>query len=132
MLYEVITDYQRGFLLNNKPVKLIGVNRHQHYGYIGDALPNSLHYKDVLQLKQLGCNVIRTAHYPQDNALIEACDQLGVLIYEEAPTWIKIGTPAWFDNYEEALRRCIRNHRNHPSVVIWGAGINHRGSYNFV
>lgn len=118
---------REGFLLNGKPIKLIGANRHQHFPYIGDALPNSLHYKDMLQFKALGFNVVRTAHYPQDNALIEACDKLGILVYEEAPTWINIGGEAWFDNLERATRTMIRNHRNHPSVVIWGAGINHRG-----
>lgn len=118
---------REGFLLNGKPIKLIGANRHQHFPYIGDALPNSLHYKDMLQFKELGFNVVRTAHYPQDNALIEACDELGILVYEEAPTWIDIGGKAWFANLEKAARTMIRNHRNHPSVVIWGAGINHRG-----
>jgi len=116
-----------GFLLNGKPVKMIGANRHQHYPYIGDAVPNALHYKDVWQFKQIGFNIIRTAHYPQDNALLEACDRLGILVYEEPPTWISIGNDAWFDNLEQAARRMVRNHRNHPSVVIWGAGINHRG-----
>lgn len=116
-----------GFLINGKPFKMIGANRHQHYPYIGDALPNSLHYKDVWQFKQIGFNTIRTAHYPQDNALLEACDELGILCYEEPPTWIAIGNDAWFDNLEIAARVMVRNHRNHPSVVIWGAGINHRG-----
>ncbi|TGV03875.1 DUF4982 domain-containing protein [Flavivirga rizhaonensis] len=118
---------KEGVLLNGKPIKLIGTNRHQHYGFIGDAVPNALHYKDVLQLKELGMNVLRTAHYPHDNAIIEACDKLGMLVYEEAPTWMSIGNEDWFNNYEKAARTMVRNHRNHPSVFIWGAGINHRG-----
>jgi beta-galactosidase len=116
-----------GLLLNGEPLKLIGVNRHQHYGFIGDAMPDALHYKDVLQLKELGMNVLRTAHYPHDNAILEACDELGILVYEEAPTWMSIGNKAWFDNYEKATRAMVRNHKNHTSVFIWGAGINHRG-----
>lgn len=116
-----------GLLLNGKLVKMVGANRHQHYAYIGDALPNSLHYKDMWQFKQIGYNTVRTAHYPQDNALLDACDELGILVYEEPPTWIGIGDDKWFDNLELAARRMVRNHRNHPSVVIWGAGINHRG-----
>lgn len=118
---------REGFLLNGEPIELIGANRHQHFGYIGDALPNSLHRKDMLQFKALGFNVVRTAHYPQDNALVEACDELGILVYEEAPTWISIGNDAWFENLEKAARVMVRNHRNHPSVVIWGGGLNHRG-----
>ncbi|MEN0051371.1 MAG: glycoside hydrolase family 2 TIM barrel-domain containing protein, partial [Bacteroidota bacterium] len=118
---------REGFLLNGKPIKLIGMNRHQHYFFIGDAMPNALHYKDMLQFKELGFNVLRTAHYPHDNAIMEACDELGILVYEEAPTWIDIGGDAWFDNLDKAARRMVRNHRNHPSIVIWGGGINHRG-----
>ena len=117
----------QGIVLNGKPIKLIGMNRHQHYGFIGDAMPNSLHYKDMWQLKQFGINTMRTAHYPHDDAVLDACDELGILVYEEAPTWMSIGNDAWFDNYEIAARRMVRNHRNHPSIIIWGAGINHRG-----
>lgn len=121
-------DNEQGFMLNEKPIKLIGFNRHQHHAYIGDALPNSLHYKDMLQFKQLGFNVMRTAHYPHDDAIMEACDELGILVYEEAPTWITISrNPIWWKNLELSARIMVRNHRNHPSIVIWGAGINHRG-----
>ncbi|GAA4236674.1 hypothetical protein GCM10022291_21560 [Postechiella marina] len=121
-------DPVRGFLLNNEPIELIGANRHQQYPYIGDALPNALHYKDMLQFKAYGFNIMRTAHYPQDNALIEACDELGILVYEEAPTWISISDKdAWWDNLESAARTMVRNHRNHASVIMWGAGVNHRG-----
>ncbi|MEX0320894.1 MAG: glycoside hydrolase family 2 TIM barrel-domain containing protein [Puniceicoccaceae bacterium] len=120
-------DPEEGFKLNGKVIELIGMNRHQHYGFIGDAMPDSLHYKDMLQFKELGFNVMRTAHYPQDNAIMDACDELGILAYEEAPTWIAIGNDAWMDNLEKGSRIMVRNHRNHPSLVIWGAGINHRG-----
>jgi len=121
-------DNELGFILNGKPIDLIGFNRHQHYAYLGDALPNSLHYKDMLQFKQLGFNVVRTAHYPHDNALMDACDELGILVYEEAPTWVNVSKdPKWWDNFEKTARIMVRNHRNHPSIVIWGAGINHRG-----
>jgi len=120
---------QQGLLLNGQPLKLIGVNRHQHMAYIGDAVPNSLHFKDALQIKQAGFNIVRLAHYPHDDAFLDACDQLGLLVYEEAPTWISMdGDAVWYDNLEAALRRAIRNHRNHPSVIIWGGGINHRGA----
>ncbi len=121
-------DPVRGFLLNNEPIELIGANRHQQYPYVGDAVPNALHYKDMLQFKEYGFNIMRTAHYPQDNALIDACDELGILVYEEAPTWISISDKnEWWNNLEKSARTMIRNHRNHPSVIMWGAGVNHRG-----
>ncbi|MEP2240430.1 MAG: glycoside hydrolase family 2 TIM barrel-domain containing protein [Maribacter sp.] len=118
----------RGFMLNGRPIELMGFNRHQHFPYIGDAVPDALHYKDMLQFKEFGFNIMRTAHYPQDNAILEACDRLGILVYEEAPSWISMSTgKEWWNNFEQAERVMIRNHRNHPSVIIWGGGINHRG-----
>ena len=117
----------QGFFLNGKPLTLIGGNRHQHYPYIGDAVPDSLHRQDALQMKEAGFNVVRLAHYPHCNAFIEACDELGIFVYEEAPSWIEFGSELWMDRLEEAQRRMIRNHRNHPSILIWAAGINHRG-----
>lgn len=121
-------DPVRGFILNGKPIELIGANRHQQYPYLGDAVPNALHYKDMVQFKEYGWNIMRTAHYPQDDALIDACDELGILVYEEAPTWISISDKAlWWDNLEQSARTMVRNHRNHPSIVMWGAGVNHRG-----
>ncbi len=127
-LRKIEYDHETGFRVNGKPLELIGFNRHQHYGYIGDAMPNSLHYKDMLQFKQWGFNCMRTAHYPQDDEIIKACDELGILVYEEAPTWISMSTEKeWFENEREAARAMIRNHKNSPSVFIWGGGINHRG-----
>ena len=121
-------DPEKGFKLNGKVIELIGFNRHQHYGFIGDALPNSLHYKDMLDFKNMGFNVVRCAHYPHDDEIMRACDELGILVYEEAPTWINISqNPKWYENFEKAARTMVRNHKNHPSIVIWGAGINHRG-----
>ncbi|MDI1334544.1 MAG: glycoside hydrolase family 2 TIM barrel-domain containing protein [Lacunisphaera sp.] len=117
-----------GFFINGVLTKLIGTNRHQHFGYIGDALPDSLHWQDALQFKHAGFNVVRLAHYPQDNAFLDACDRLGILVYEEGPSWISIGDAEWQRNLELAERRMIRNHRNHPSVFLWGAGINHRST----
>ncbi len=73
-------------------------------------------------------NIVRLAHYPHDNSFIEASDELGLIIVEEPPTWIGIGGDTWMDNLEQATRRMIRNHRNHPSILGWGAGINHRGT----
>jgi len=117
----------KGFVLNGEPLFLIGANRHQNYPIIGDAVPNSFHYNEALQYKNAGMNIIRLSHYTQDDAFIKACDELGIIIYEEPSTWIEWGDKAWFDNLDTATRAMIRNHRNHPSIVFWGAGINHRG-----
>jgi beta-galactosidase len=115
------------FMLNGKPLWLVGVNRHQNYPIIGDATPDALGLAEAQQYKDAGMNCIRLSHYTQDESFITACDRLGILVYEEAPTWIDWGDQQWWDNLEEALRTTIRAHRNHPSIFIWGAGINHRG-----
>ena len=117
-----------GLLLNGKPIEIIGANRHQHYPYIGDAVPNNLHRNDAIKFKQAGMNLVRLAHYPHDNSFIEACDELGLIVVEEPPSWIEIGGEVWMDRLEQAARVMIRNHRNHPSILGWGAGINHRGT----
>lgn len=118
----------QGLLLNGKPIEIIGANRHQHYPYIGDAVPNNLHRNDAIKFKQAGMNLVRLAHYPHDNAFIEACDELGLIVVEEPPTWIEFGDEVWMDRLDLVTRRMIRNHRNHPSILGWGAGINHRGT----
>ncbi len=116
-----------GFLLNGEPFFMVGLNRHQNYPHIGDAVPNSLHYEEVLRFREAGINTIRLSHYPQDDAFIEACDELGILVFEEPATWIEWEEGEWMDKLAQSLRIIIRNHRNHPSIIIWGAGINHRG-----
>lgn len=118
----------QGLLLNGEPFFMIGANRHQCFANIGDAVPNSLHYEDALRFKEAGINTIRLSHYPQDDAFVEACDELGILLYEESATWIDWEQGEWMDRLEEQTRVMIRNHRNHPSIAIWGAGINHRGT----
>lgn len=124
--FEHTTD--RGFLLNGEPLELIGANRHQQYPYLGDAVPNNLHRADAIKFKRSGVNVIRLAHYPHDDAFLDSCDELGLLVCEEPPTWIEFGSPLFMDRLEQAQRVTIRNHRNHPCVWGWAGGINHRGT----
>ena len=121
-----LVDGQK-FMLNGEPLWLVGVNRHQNFPIIGDATPDALGVAEARQYKAAGMNCIRLSHYTQDESFISACDSLGILVYEEAPTWIDWGDQQWWDNLESALRTTIRAHRNHPSIIIWGAGINHRG-----
>ena len=123
---------KHGVRLNGKSIELIGANRHQQYPYIGNAVPDNLHYHDMWLLKQAGMNCVRLAHYPQDNAVLNACDDLGILVTEEPPTWIDTGSGQWIKNLESAQRRMIRNHRNHPSIFMWAAGINHLGYREFL
>lgn len=78
-------DAENGFYLNDKPYKLIGTNRHQDLLGQGNALSNEQHDNDMMQLKEMGINVLRISHYPQDPRVLEACDRLGFIASEEIP-----------------------------------------------
>ena len=108
------------FKINGEPLKLSGANRHQEYVNIGDGVPDSLHIKDALKLREAGFNCIRTGHYPQSESFMDACDELGLLCIVPTPGW------QWFkdtDLFKERsyqnIRELIRWHRNRPSIMIW-------------
>lgn len=114
-------DGEKGFSLNGKPYKLRGVNRHQDQAPVGVALDDEAHRRDIRLIKEMGCNFIRIAHYPQDDALVEACDEMGLLAWEEIPIInIVPDTPGYDDNCETNLTEMIRQHYNHPSIIAWG------------
>lgn len=115
-------DKTPGFYLNGKRYRqFVGANRHQDFAYVGNAVPNSQQWRDVVRLKQAGFNIIRTAHYPQDPSFMDACDELGIFIIVATPGW-----QYWNKNdaiFEERVlqntREIIRRDRNHPSVLMW-------------
>lgn len=114
-------DGNKGFSLNGKSYKLRGVNRHQDQAPVGVALDDEAHRRDIRLIKELGCNFIRISHYPQDDAIVEMCDELGLLAWEEIPIInIVPDTPGYADNCELNLREMIRQHYNHPSIIAWG------------
>jgi beta-galactosidase len=115
-------DPQSGFSLNGKKLFLQGTNRHQDMQYKGSALSNEEHVRDLEIIKNMGCNFLRLAHYPQDPAVLEAADRLGLLIWEEIPVVNYIDTGKEFAlNCQNAAREMIRQHFNHPSVILWGS-----------
>ena len=112
-------DGSKGFFLNGKSYKLRGLNRHQDQAPAGVALDDEAHRRDIFLMKELGCNFIRISHFPQDDAILEMCDELGLL--EEIPIInIVPNTPGYDDNCEYNLREMIRQHYNHSSVITWG------------
>lgn len=113
-------DADSGFYLNGKQLKLMGVNRHQDYQGRGNALSNARHVADVELAKATGANFLRTAHYPQDPAVLEACDRLGLLVSMEIPLDHEItDSEAFYSNTVRMQREMIRQNFNHPSVIIW-------------
>ncbi|HEO69885.1 MAG TPA: hypothetical protein ENN80_01380, partial [Candidatus Hydrogenedentes bacterium] len=116
--YEFTRD--AGLVFNGKPLKLRGVNRHQDYPGLGNALPQRLQVRDAEIIKGMGANFVRTSHYPQHPAFLAACDFLGLLVYEEIASWQYIGGERFKRNAEAMLRQMIARDRNHPSVILWG------------
>ncbi len=114
-----------GFYLNGKKTFLRGLNRHQCYPYIGYAAPASMQREDARILKQeLGCNAVRTSHYPQSMHFISACDELGLLVFTEIPGWQHIGDDAWKRQAVENTREMLMQYRSCTSVILWGVRIN--------
>jgi beta-galactosidase len=114
-----------GFYLNGERIKLRGLNRHQFYPYIGAAAPARLQRKDAEIIKyEMGCNIVRTSHYPQSPHFLDRCDEIGLLVFEEIPGWQHIGDADWQCIALDNVREMITRDWNHPSIIIWGVRIN--------
>lgn len=114
-----------GFYLNGDKVFLRGLNRHQTYPYVGAAASDRLQAYDADIIKyQLGCNIVRTSHYPQSTAFLDRCDEIGLLVFEEIPGWQWIGDAAWKQISLRDVRAMIERDWNHPSIIVWGVRIN--------
>ena len=115
----------QGFMLNGQHIKLRGLNRHQTFPYVGGAMPARVQRRDAFILKRdLKINLVRTSHYPQSPHFLDACDELGLLVFEEIPGWQHIGDQAWQDLAVRNVEQMIRRDRNHPSIILWGVRIN--------
>lgn len=112
-------DPNTGFFLNGKSLKLMGTSRHQDYPGMGNALSDAMHVRDVELLKDMGGNFLRVAHYPQDPAILQACDRLGILASVETPVMGFTDSEAFAASAKQQHREVILQHYNHPSVIIW-------------
>ena len=114
-----------GFLLNGRPLKIRGLNRHQSFPYVGYAMGRRAQEKDADLLKKLlKCNLVRTSHYPQSSYFLDRCDEIGLLVFEEIPGWQHIGGETWKNESVENVRRMVERDWNHPSIILWGVRIN--------
>ncbi len=109
-------DAERGFFLNGKPLKIKGTCNHQDHAGIGVALPDAVQYYRVRKLQEMGCNAMRTSHNPPTPELLDACDELGMLVMDE--TRMLSSNPEGLAQFEHMIRR----DRNHPSVILWSMG----------
>ncbi len=109
-------DAQHGFFLNEKPLKIKGTCNHRDHAGVGAALPDRLHRWRIEKLKQMGSNAFRCAHYPHAKELLDACDELGMLVMCE--NRVASSAPEHLADFETMIRR----DRNHPSVILWAIG----------
>ena len=123
----------QGFSLNGAIVKLRGLDRHQTFPWVGQAMPARVQRQDAIILrKNLKCNIVRTSHYPQSRHFLDACDEIGLLVLEEIPGWQHIGDQAWQDLAVDNVDRMICRDWNHPSIILWGVRINEsRDNHDF-
>ena len=119
-----------GFHLNGKPFKLFGLNRHQLFPYLGMAANERLQRRDAELLKTtLNCNMVRCSHYPQSPHFLDACDELGLMVWEEPPGWQYVGTDKAFqDLVVRNVHDMVMRDRNRPSVIVWATRLNETGN----
>lgn len=122
-LREIRCDGQR-LLLNGEPIFLRGVNRHEDHGEHGGALPVRAMRRDVELIRQLNANAVRTSHYPNDERFLDLCDEAGLLVWEEnharGQGLDQMRHPAFRKHALDSAREMVEQHRNHPSIVLWG------------
>ncbi|MCW2931145.1 MAG: lacZ2 [Actinomycetia bacterium] len=123
--FRTISFQEDGFYLNGRRVKLFGLNRHQLYPFAGAAMPARVQARDAQILREeLNCTMVRCSHYPQSEDFLDACDELGLMVWDEVPGWGYIGDPAWRDLACRDVAAMIVRDRNHPSVILWGVRLN--------
>lgn len=131
-------------LVNSRPIKLIGVNRHDHSHLGGKTVTREEMLKDVLLMKQFNFNAVRTSHYPNDPYFLDLCDEYGLYVMDETNlethgiTGQLTNDPLWATSFLERALRMIERDRNHPAIISWslgneaGTGPNHAAMYGWI
>ncbi|MGI2292743.1 glycoside hydrolase family 2 TIM barrel-domain containing protein [Paenibacillus sp. GXUN7292] len=111
------------FLLNGERLLLQGTHRHEDFAGVGPAMTEAMITEEMRVIKEMGVNFIRLGHYQQSRIVLELCDELGILVWEEIP-WSRggLGGEGYRQQCIDMLRAMITQHRNHPSVILWGLG----------
>ena len=123
---RTVTVTENNICINQEPVFLRGLNRHQSFPYVGYAATASLQREDARILdEELGVNAVRTSHYPQSQYFIDECDKRGILVFTEIPGWQHISQDThWKQICCNNVKDMVRQYRNHPSICLWGVRIN--------
>lgn len=111
------------FRLNGKRLLLQGTHRHEDHAGVGNAMTEPMMRKEMVMMKNMGVNFIRLGHYQQSRIILELCDSLGILVWEEIP-WCRggLGNETYKQQARDMLSNMIHQHYNHPSAIIWGLG----------
>lgn len=111
------------FKLNGERLLLRGTQRHMDHAWYAAAMPEDVIREEFKLMKAMGVNLVRLAHYQQTKFVLDLCDELGILVWEES-TWCRegIGDKQWQDQTKTAFTNLIQQHYNHPSILIWGLG----------
>lgn len=111
------------FLLNGKRVLLRGTQRHADHAGVAAAMSDEQVRTEMQLIREMGANFVRLAHYQQDRLVLDLCDELGLMVWEEAP-WCRagVGNEAFRQNARDLLTSMIEQHYNHPSIILWGLG----------
>ena len=135
-VYEVTTGFREavfaadGFYLNGERQPIFGLNRHQHFPFLGLAACARLQRRDAEILKnELNCTMVRCSHYPQSPHFLDACDELGLMVWEETPGWNYVGDAAFQQIVLDNVHDMVVRDRNRPSVIIWGTRLNETANY---
>ncbi len=119
-----------GFYLNGERLQIFGLNRHQLFPYTGMAAAARLQRRDAEILKnELNCNMVRCSHYPQSPHFLDACDELGLMVWEEPPGWQYVGDAALQDLVVQNVRDMVVRDRSRPSVIVWATRLNETANY---
>ena len=114
-----------GFYLNGERLEIFGLNRHQLFPYTGMAAPERLQRRDAERLKdELNCNMVRCSHYPQSPHFLDACDELGLMVWEEPPGWQYVGDATFQSIVVQNVHDMVVRDRNRPSVIVWATRLN--------
>jgi len=111
------------FKLNDKRILLRGTQRHADHAGVAAAMSDNLVREEMRMIREMGANFIRLAHYQQDRLVLDLCDELGLMVWEEVP-WCRagVGDEAFKQNVRDTLDHMIDQHYNHPSIILWGLG----------
>lgn len=111
------------FKLNGKRILLRGTQRHADHAGIAAAMSDDLVREEMQLIREMGANFVRLAHYQQDRLVLDLCDELGLMVWEEVP-WCRagVGNEAFQKNAHDMLTHMVDQHYNHPSIILWGLG----------